>query len=135
MVVRDPFLEALINIVSEPNGSATARQAYETTCEWWDEHLQGPTAAELFESMFEPADWLTVISDPGRPRANQEAQLKLLRDWLLLYWCRTGAISLIAGADLVVRPGSAAFFMRELATRAERAGEEGHSLHTRVPAQ
>lgn len=112
MVVRDPFLEALINIVSEPNGSSTARQAYEATCEWWDEHSQGPTAAELLESMFEPADWLTVIEDSCRPRADQEAQIQLLRDWLLHYWSRTGAISFIAGNDLVIRPGSPAFVMR-----------------------
>ena len=26
MVVRDPFLEALISIVSEPNGSSTAQR-------------------------------------------------------------------------------------------------------------
>ncbi|GAA0490198.1 hypothetical protein [Microbacterium aurantiacum] len=113
MVVRDPFLEALIRVVSEPNGSSTARHAYEATCEWWDEHSQGPTGAELFESMFEPADWLAVIDDSGRPRANQEAQVQLLRDWFLLYWSRTGAISFIAGSDLVIRPGSPAFLTRE----------------------
>ena len=59
--------------------------------------------------MFEPTDWLSVIEDHGRPRADQEAQLELLRDWLLLYWCRAGAICFIAGVDIVIRPGSPAF--------------------------
>lgn len=108
MVVRDPFLEALIRVLSEPNGSSTARHAYLATCEWWDKHSQGPTAAELLESMFEPADWLAVIDDSGRPRANQEAQVQLLKDWFLLYWSRTGAISFIAGSDPAIRPGSSA---------------------------
>jgi len=30
-----------------------------------------------------------------------------MRSWLLLYWCRLGAISFVAGVDLVVRPGAA----------------------------
>ncbi|MCG7413469.1 MULTISPECIES: hypothetical protein [Microbacterium] len=113
MVARDPFLEMLIGIVSEPNGSSTARHAYEATCEWWDEHREGPTATELLDSMFEPDDWLTVIEDPGRPRATQEAQLQLLRDWLLQYWTRVGAISFISGVDSVIRPGSPAFVQRD----------------------
>ena len=57
--------------------------------------------------MFEPADWLGVIADHNRPVAGQEAQLELMRSWLLLYWCRLGAISFVAGVDLVVRPGAA----------------------------
>ena len=88
MVVRDPFLEALISIVSEPNGSSTAQHAYEATCHWWDEHSEGPTATELFEAMFEPTDWLSVIEDHGRPRADQEAQLEL---------CATGSCSIGVG--------------------------------------
>lgn len=113
MAVRDPFLEALISVVSEPNGLSTAQQAYETTCDWWDEHSEGPTIAELLDAMFEPADWLGVIDDHKRPLAGQEAQLELMRSWLLLYWCRLGAISFVAGVDLVVRPGSAAFLRGE----------------------
>lgn len=108
MAARDPFLEALIAIVSEPNGLPTAQHAYEAARDWWDEHSQGPTPAELLDAMFEPDDWLTVIADQERPRGDQEAHLQLLRDWLLLYWCRTGAISFIAGAGEVVRPGSRA---------------------------
>ncbi len=107
MAVRDPFLEALISVVSEPNGSSTAQQAYETTRDWWDEHSEGPTAAELLDAMFEPADWLSAIDDHNRPLAGQEAQLDLMRSWLLLYWCRLGAISFVAGVDLVLRPGTA----------------------------
>lgn len=107
MAVRDPFLEMLISVASEPNGSSTAQQAYETTRDWWDEHSEGPTAAELLDAMFEPADWLSVIDDHNRPLAGQQAQLELMRDWLLLYWCRLGAINFVAGVDLVVRPGSA----------------------------
>ena len=117
MVVRDAFLEALISIVSEPNGSSTAQHAYEATCHWWDEHSEGPTATELFEAMFEPTDWLSVIEDHSRPRADQEAQLELLREWLLLYWCRTGAISFVAGVDMVIRPGSPAFVGPRVAAR------------------
>ncbi|PZU47018.1 MAG: hypothetical protein DI566_06825 [Microbacterium sp.] len=109
MAVRDPFLEALISLVSEPNGSSTAQQAYETTRDWWDQHSDGPTVAELLDAMFEPADWLSVIADHNRPLAGQEAQVDLMRSWLLLYWCRLGAISFVAGVDLVVRPGSAPF--------------------------
>lgn len=107
MAVRDPFLEALISVVSEPNGSSTAQQAYETTREWWDRHSEGPTVAELLDAMFEPADWLSVIDDRNRPLAGQEAQLDLMRSWLLLYWFRLGAISFVAGVDLVIRPGAA----------------------------
>lgn len=106
MTVRDPFLDVLISLVAEPNGVPTALHAYETTCAWWDEHADGPTADELLDSMFEPADWLTVVEDRSRPRSAQEAQLQLLRDWLLLFWCRIGAISFIAGVDRVIRPGS-----------------------------
>lgn len=105
MVVRDPFLEALIRIVSEPNGSSTAHHAYEITRDWWDDHARGPTAAELLDSMFEPADWLAVIDDSESPRATQQVQVKLLREWLLLYWARIGAISFVAGVDAVLRPG------------------------------
>lgn len=108
MTVRDPFLEALISVVSEPNGSSTAQQAYEAARDWWDEHSEGPTAEELLDSMFEPTDWLSVIDDHNRPVAGQQAQLELLRSWLLLYWNKVGAISFVAGADLVIRPGSAA---------------------------
>ncbi|MDG8172282.1 hypothetical protein OK795_10715, partial [Streptococcus pneumoniae] len=61
-----PFLETLISVVSEPNGSSTAQQAYEATRDWWDEHSEGPTAAELLDAMFEPADWLSVIDDRNR---------------------------------------------------------------------
>ncbi len=107
MAVRDPFLEALISVLSEPNGSSTAQQAFETTRDWWDKHSDGPTVAELLDAMFEPADWLSVIEDRNRPLAGQEAQLELMRSWLLLYWCRLGAISFVAGVDLVVRPGAA----------------------------
>ena len=108
MAARDPFLEALIAIVSEPNGLSTAQHAYEAARDWWDEHSQGPTPAELLDAMFEPHDCLTVIADQERPRGDQEAHLQLLRDWLLLYWCRTGAISFTTGAGEVVRPGSLA---------------------------
>ncbi|MER7525147.1 hypothetical protein ABTZ44_16795 [Microbacterium oxydans] len=107
LAVRDPFLEALIRVVSEPNGSSTAQQAYEATRDWWDEHSAGPTAGELLDAMFEPTDWLSVIDDHNRPLAGQEAQVELMRSWLLLYWCRLGAISFVAGVDLVVRPGTA----------------------------
>lgn len=113
MAVRDPFLDVLISLVAEPNGVPIALHAYETTCAWWDEHAEGPTADELLNSMFEPTDWLIVVDDFGRPRASQQAQLKVLRDWLLFYWCRTGAISFVAGVDMVVRPGSAAFLRGE----------------------
>lgn len=113
MAARDPFLEALIAIVSEPNGLSTAQHAYEAARDWWDEHSQGPTPAELLDAMFEPDDWLTVIADQERPRGDQEAQLQLLRDWLLLYWCRTGAISFTTGAGEVVRPGSLALAQPE----------------------
>lgn len=108
MPVRDPFLEVLISLVSEPNAVPTALHAYETTCAWWDEHAEGPTADELLDSMFEPADWLSVVEDRDSPCASQKAQLQILRDWLLLYWCRIGAISFVAGVDLVIRPGSRA---------------------------
>ncbi|MEV8274318.1 hypothetical protein [Microbacterium sp. NPDC077184] len=114
MAVRDPFLEVLISLVGEPNGAPTALHAYETTCAWWDEHAEGPTADELLDSMFEPADWLIVIDDRGRPLSAQSAQLQLVRDWLLLYWCRLGAISFVAGVDLVVRPGSPALMAGEI---------------------
>ncbi|WP_438354638.1 hypothetical protein [Microbacterium sp. CJ88] len=113
MAVRDPFLEVLIRLVGEPNGAPTALHAYEATCAWWDEHAEGPTADELLDSMFEPTDWLAVIDDRKRPLSAQSAQLQLLRDWLLLYWCRLGAISFVAGVDIVVRPGSPALLAAE----------------------
>lgn len=106
MAVRDPFLEVLLSLVTEPNGVSMAIHAYETTCAWWDEHAEGPTADELLNSMFEPTDWLLVVEDQGRPRFSQEAQLQLLRDWLLLYWSRVGAINFVAGVDRLIRPGS-----------------------------
>lgn len=113
MVVRDPFLEALISMISEPNGASTAAHAYETARDWWDEHTAGPTADELLDAMIEPDDWLAVIDDPGRPRADREAQLRLLREWLLLFWSRTGAISFVPGNDSVIRPGRLPFVRRQ----------------------
>ncbi len=49
--VRDPFLDALIALVSEPHGSITADHASQVTREWWDEHDAGPSCDELFIAM------------------------------------------------------------------------------------
>lgn len=107
LATADPFLKALINLVAEPHGSETAKHAYDTAREWWDEHSAGPTRDELLAAMFEPNDWLTVVDDPNRPRAEREAQISLLRHWLVHYWARLGAISFLPGHDDVVRPGAA----------------------------
>lgn len=103
--VRDPFLDALIALVSEPHGSITADHASQVTREWWDEHDAGPSCDELFIAMFEPDDWCSVIRDPSRTLADREKQTALLRSWLVQYWARVGAISFVAGHDSVVRPG------------------------------
>lgn len=103
--VRDPFLDALITLVSEPHGSATADHATQVTREWWDEHGAGPSSDELLLAMFAPDDWSSVIDDPSRTLMDREAQTVLLRAWLLQYWARVGAISFVSGYDSVVRPG------------------------------
>lgn len=105
LMTRDPFLHALIDLVSEPNGSATADHACTTTREWWDEHGAGPTCDELLLAMFTPGDWSEVISDPDRTALDRAEQLALLRAWLIHYWARLGAITYVAGYDSEVRPG------------------------------
>lgn len=105
LATRDPFLETLIRLMAEPNGSSLATHAYETTRDWWDEHAQGPTCDELLSAMFEPENWLEVIDDPSRPLAEREDQVALIRRWLIHVWARAGAISLVFGHDTVVRPG------------------------------
>lgn len=101
----DPFLDTLLSLLSEPNGSSLAVQAYETARDWWDEHAQGPTCDELLAAMFEPDDWLEVIDDPSRPLPERRHQLALVRQWLIVSWARAGAISLVFGHDTVIRPG------------------------------
>ncbi len=105
LMARDPFLIALIDMVSEPNGSATADHACTTTREWWDEHGQGPTCDELLLAMFTPDDWSEVIDDPDRTALDRTEQIALLRSWLIHYWTRLGAITYVAGYDSEVRPG------------------------------
>lgn len=105
LLVHDPFIEALIDLVSEPNGSATADHACDTTREWWDSHGSGPTCDELLLAMFTPDDWLSVIDDPSRTVYERVAQIELLRGWLIHYWTRVGAITFVAGRDSEVRPG------------------------------
>ncbi len=105
MELRDPFLDLLIVLVSEPHGPATADHAAEVTREWWDEHGAGPSCDELLTAMFAPDDWCSVIDDPHQTLMDREAQTVLLRAWLLQYWARIGAISYVAGHDSVVRPG------------------------------
>lgn len=123
LAAADPFLAALINLMSEPRGSETAHHAFVTTCEWWEEHSAGPTREELLAAMFEPHDWLTVVDDPTRPRPEREAQVTLLREWIVHYWTRLGAITFVPGHDDVVRPGSTFAFV----------GEE-HAAHDENPA-
>lgn len=105
LMVRDPVIEALINFVSEPNGSAMADHACDTTREWWDTHGSGPTCDELLLAMFTPDDWVSVIEDPSRTIYERIAQVELLRAWLIHYWTRVGAITYVAGLDSEVRPG------------------------------
>ena len=105
VLTRDPFLAALIDLISEPNGSTTADHACTTTREWWDEHGSGPTCDELFLAMFTPDDWSAVIDDPSRTALDRAAQIALLRAWLIHYWARLGAIAYVAGHDAEVRPG------------------------------
>lgn len=105
LLMRDPFLSALIDLVSEPNGSATADHACITTREWWDEHGTGPTCDELLSAMFKPDDWSAVIDDPCRTALDRAAQIGLLRAWLIHYWSRLGVIAYVAGHDDEVRPG------------------------------
>jgi len=102
----DPFLDALLDLLAEPNGSSLAAHAYETTRDWWDEHAQGPTCDELLAAMFAPNDWLEVIDDPSRPLPERQHQLALIREWLIVSWARAGAISVVFGHDTVIRPGS-----------------------------
>ena len=101
----DPFLDALLNLLAEPNGSSLAAHAYETTRDWWDEHAQGPTCDELLAAMFAPDDWREVIDDPSRPLPERQHQLALVRQWLIVSWARAGAISFVFGHDTVIRPG------------------------------
>ena len=101
----DPFLDALLNLLAEPNGSSLAAHAYETTRDWWDEHAQGPTCDELLAAMFAPDDWREVIDDPSRPLPERQHQLTLVRQWLIVSWARAGAISVVFGHDTVIRPG------------------------------
>ena len=101
----DPFLDALLNLLAEPNGSSLAAHAYETTRDWWDEHAQGPTCDELLAAMFAPDDWREVIDDPSRPLPERQHQLALVRQWLIVSWARSGAISVGFGHDTVIRPG------------------------------
>ena len=105
MEVRDPFLDLLITLVSEPHGSVTADQASEVTREWWDKHGSGPSCDDLLTAMFAPDDWCSAIDDPSRTLMDREAQTVLLRAWLVHYWTRVGAISFVAGHDSIVRPG------------------------------
>lgn len=103
----DPFLDALLLLLAEPNGSRLAAHAYETTRDWWNEHEQGPTCDELLAAMFEPDDWLEVFDDPSRPLVERECQISLVRQWLVHSWARAGAISMMFGRDTIVRPGIA----------------------------
>ncbi|MDY0909514.1 hypothetical protein [Microbacterium sp. CFBP9034] len=105
LLVHEPFLEALISLVAEPNGSAMADHACTTTREWWDEHGGGPTCDELLLAMFAPDDWASVFDDPSRTVFDRVAQIELLRGWLIHYWTRVGAIAFVAGLDSEVRPG------------------------------
>ena len=102
---KDPFLEALLSLLAEPNGSSLAAHAYKTTRDWWDEHERGPTGDELLAAMFEPDDWREVIDDPSRPLPERQHQLALIRQWLIVSWARAGAISVVFGHDTVIRPG------------------------------
>lgn len=106
--VRDPFLELLIGVVSEPHGSEIADQARLATRDWWDRYGNGPTCDELLAAVFEPDDWCAVVEDPGRTMIEREAQTQLLRSWVVQYWTRVGAICFMPGIDAMVRPGAAA---------------------------
>lgn len=83
-LTKDPFLEALLNLLAEPNGSSLAAHAYETTRDWWDEHERGPTGDELLAAMFAPDDWREVVDDPSRPLPERQHQLALVRQWLIV---------------------------------------------------
>lgn len=104
-LTKDPFLEALLNLLAEPNGSSLAAHAYETTRDWWDEHERGPTGDELLAAMFAPDDWREVVDDPSRPLPERQHQLALVRQWLIVSWARAGAISVVFGHDTTIRPG------------------------------
>lgn len=104
-LTKDPFLEALLNLLAEPNGSSLAAHAYETTRDWWDEHERGPTGDELLAAMFAPDDWREVVDDPSRPLPERQHQLALVRQWLIVSWARAGAISVMFGYDTEIRPG------------------------------
>lgn len=104
-LTQDPFLEALLNLLAEPNGSSLAAHAYETARDWWDEHAQGPTGDELLTAMFAPNDWREVIDDPSRPLPERLHQIALVREWLIVSWARAGAISVVFGHDTKIRPG------------------------------
>ena len=106
-LTQDPFLETLLHLLAEPNGSSLATHAYETARDWWDEHASGPTCDELLAAMFEPDDWLEVFDDPSRPLAERKCQIDLVRRWLIHSWARAGAISVMFGSDCVVQPGIA----------------------------
>lgn len=105
MALADPFLDALIGTIAEPEGSRIAARASEVARRWWDEHGDGPTPAELMEAVFPGLTFLEAIEDPKRTVAHRHQQATLLQDWLVSYWSRLGAVAYLPGHDATVLPG------------------------------
>lgn len=107
LAVEDPYLEALIGTIEEPQGSATASLAGRLTAEWWESHGVGPSRVELLNAVFARTDWDHVIEDPSQTILQRRAHGDLLQQWLISYWARLGAIAVVPGHDEVFKPGAA----------------------------
>lgn len=106
LAADDPYLDALIGTIEEPQGSVTASLAGQLTAEWWDSHGAGPSCAELLNAVFSRTDWDQVIDDPSQTILQRRASGQLLQQWLISYWVRLGAIAFVPGHDEVFKPGT-----------------------------
>lgn len=106
LAVDDPYLEALIGTIEEPQGSATASLAGRLTAEWWERHGKGPSCAELLDAVFRRTDREHLIEDSSQTVLQQRAHGQLLQQWLISYWARLGAIAFVPGHDEVFKPES-----------------------------
>lgn len=107
LAVDDPYLDALIGTIEEPQGSATAALAGRLTAEWWECHGAGPSSSELLNAVFTRTDWDHLIEDSGQTILQRRAHGHLLQQWLISYWARLGAIAVVPGHDEVFKPGTA----------------------------
>lgn len=106
LAVADPFLDALIGTIAEPQGRCTALNVGEVVRQWWNDRGDGPTPAELMSAVFPGLSLIETIEDSKRTVAHRQQQVTLLQDWLISYWSRLGAVSYLPGHDEKVLPGS-----------------------------